>query len=55
MSSAKDTNGPERTESVGAEVTPELKRRVRIAAARRGISQSEFIREVLRDATEGVE
>lgn len=43
------------TESVGASVSPELKRKIRIAAAKEDLSMSTFIREILQEAMEDKE
>lgn len=48
MSEAKEKY----SESVGASVSPELKRKIRIAAAKEDVSMSTYIREILQDAME---
>lgn len=37
------------TDHVGADVSPEFKQEVRVAAAKQGVSMSEFLREALRE------
>ena len=52
MSTSEDT---EQTESIGAKVTPELKRKIRIEAAKHDMTMSQFIRERLEEAIEDSE
>lgn len=42
-------------ETIGAQVSPELKRRARMAAAREDKTISDWLRGVLKDATEDAE
>lgn len=42
----------DQTESLGAKVTPELKQKVRIIAAHKGISMSEYVRAAVEDQVE---
>jgi hypothetical protein len=42
-------NMGEYTERVSTNVSPELKQRIRIEAAKRGMTMAEYVREVLRD------
>jgi len=46
MSASKDM------ESIGAKVPPELKQKIRVKAAQEGMTMSNYIREVLEEATE---
>jgi antitoxin component of RelBE/YafQ-DinJ toxin-antitoxin module len=39
-------------ESIGAKVDPDVKQRVRVAAAKRGMSMSEYIRQAVLDQLE---
>lgn len=50
--SAETESETELTDHVGADVSPEFKQEIRVAAAKRGISMSEFTREALRNELE---